>query len=40
LAFVAGDKLVTMHTAQSEELLPLVSLNTIEALAKTVESRF
>jgi hypothetical protein len=39
VVFVSGDKLVTLHTAQDDSLLPLVSISAIETLAKVVAAR-
>ncbi len=39
VVFVSGDKLVTLHTAQDDAFLPLVSLSAIETLAKVVAAR-
>ena len=39
LFFLSGDKVVSMHTAQSEGQLPLVSLKDLEELAVIVVGR-
>ncbi len=39
LIFIDGDKLVSLHTAQSDDQEPLLSLEGLEELAKLVASR-
>ena len=39
LVFLSGDRVVSLHTAQSDDQQPLVSLEGLEALARLVASR-
>ena len=39
LVFLAGDRVVLLHTAQSDDQQPLASLQGIEELARVVASR-